>query len=75
MKMNKTIVILLAAVILIASGVLGHFGVLTPEQVKTIWTIVAPLALAALGLQNAAVSAEIKEVKARMLTPPEAKKD
>lgn len=68
--MNKTVVILLAAVILIASAVLGHFAVLTPEQVKTIWQIVGPLALAALGLQNAAVSAEIKEVKARMLVPP-----
>ena len=74
--MNKTIAILLSAVILVASAVLGHFAILTPEQVKTIWQIVGPLALAVLGLQNAAVTAEVKEMKSRMLSAPqEPKKD
>ena len=71
--MNKTIIVLLSAVILLASGALGYFAVLTPEQVKTIWQIVGPLALAMLGLQNAAVTADVKEMKSRMLPPPEKK--
>jgi hypothetical protein len=75
MNMNKTIAILLSALVLVASAVLGHYAVLTPEQVKTIWQIVGPLALAVLGLQNAATTAEVKELKSRMLVAPEAKKE
>ena len=74
--MTKTYVILLSSLILIASAVLGHYTILTPEQVKAIWQIVGPLALAVLGLQNAAVTAEVKDIKSRMLqAPAETKKE
>ena len=77
---NKAVVI--CCLVLITSMALNYFKVIDPELMKAIWGVVGPVFLAAIGLkQNAiatqteATATEVKEIRSRMLMPPEAKKE
>lgn len=65
---NKTLIGSL--VICVLAGVGSMFGYISPEQFKAIWSVLGPIALGLLGIQQQTVISETREMKSRMLQGP-----
>lgn len=67
---SKTVTIVVSAVSLLTAG-LGYIThQIDANQLAAAWAAFSPVILAAIGLQQAATAAEVKEMKSRMLEQP-----
>ena len=62
---NKTLIGSL--VICVAAGVGSMFGYVSPENFKAIWSVLGPVVLGLLGIQQQTVIAETRQIRSRML--------
>jgi hypothetical protein len=68
--MPKVAVIVASCVALIAGLILNIAGVIGFDKLQALWAVLGPIVLAAIGLQSNDNATALKEVKARLLTPP-----